>query len=173
MTSGEVVSTVRSAPIGENDAIPIGEVDSIMMHCISKLLEVLRVALRASAVASSVGIAQIALAPHGAGNSEEIQVRIATVVLDAVVAAGLIMQSCHDEGFSGSPAMRLLAFYAAVLGVFEMLELLNGFGPPDRGGEFAEGSATFSDDIYAILAQATPINWFREAAHKYITKNYI
>lgn len=89
------------------------------------------------------------------------------------MAACLIIQDCKEGELSGRPARHLLAFCAGVLGVFEMLESLNGFGSPDKGGKFNKGNATFSGEIYEILQDAAPGSWSGEAAEIYCSKNWL
>ncbi|MBY0440535.1 MAG: hypothetical protein K2Q25_00085 [Mycobacteriaceae bacterium] len=72
-------------------------------------------------------------------------------------------------GIATTEVLALLGYLYEVLAVVECLEFMNGFGSPDSGEEFHNGSLTFSHEIFDLLHSAypDPEDWSGQAAVLY------
>ena len=72
-----------------------------------------------------------------------------------------------------TPAIQcLMSLLTQVQQVIVCLQYLNGFGTPDSGEEFCQGSESFSCSIASILSKAEATAWFGPAAEEYIVLNH-
>lgn len=152
-------------PVGEpvlRDAEPpVGAAEAIL-ECVPPLLAILVVAL--ACVAGPLG-AQEGLGEGGVS----LDLRISACVVNAVGLIDLIVVALRID--ADEEAMdALLQFFFVILSLYDLLESLNGFGQPDAGSKFGDGSTKFSGDITSVLQGALPGDWFGAAADNYARK---
>lgn len=68
-------------------------------------------------------------------------------------------------------AYKELLILGATLFTVQSLELINGYGRPNVGGEFGEGSTRLGSDISGLLQSAVAIDWSGAGAAEYNRKN--
>ncbi|MBY0442448.1 MAG: hypothetical protein K2Q25_09995 [Mycobacteriaceae bacterium] len=71
----------------------------------------------------------------------------------------------------GDPVAAMALLFLAI-DFIELLDLVNGLGAPDTGGDFRDGATAFGKNISIIVAEAFPgDNWTGDAAETYRSKN--
>lgn len=88
---------------------------------------------------------------------------------DKEFTADLSFRAAED---SANRAITLaICYLQSVMAFIEILESMNGFGLPEAGDEFCDGSEAFSKVIADILLNAFPTDWSGAAAEEYAQRN--
>lgn len=80
-----------------------------------------------------------------------------------------VRERAGTELLTGPPG--IVRILGLTLGLIEFVQLLNGFGPPDTGGDFRDGDTTFSHSVYDLLVRAAPADWISDGANEYQSRN--
>lgn len=153
---------------------------SVVISALEKVVQVVGMVAAAALVGGSLASPVIHGALGETGASLYLQ-----IVATAMEAIWMIMLAVTNFRYGQQmdvhghfdPLLKALAgtqklLYPMMM-IFEGLELLAGFGAPNKGGEFDDGYAQFSVEIDNILRSASPspTEWSGDAATYYESKN--
>lgn len=117
-----------------------------------------------SAIATVTGAAVIPTVQGGIKDFADLSLTLPAAVCEATIFAS----QARSEG-----PKAVIAYLALALSVMHIVELLSGFGSPDKGGAFLDGSTIYSTTVDNILTNAIPdpAEWAGAAADEYIRAN--
>lgn len=143
----------------------------LLQESISKILEILDLILPVIAFyGGSAACVGVEFYQTSSRENPGTKLQVIEIALQSITA-GAIFGVAYAQGMNY--IMPLALFLWAVLSFIETLEALNGFGPPDTGGEFRENGTKLSAETLNILIAATPdeCEYYGSASDNYSIRN--